>query len=77
MDFPGPAALWPDNYDYEMFGFGLPDLKKAPLYQRAFEIAVLEPEEPADFLLLLPNSNELVMMDENKEITGIIQNLYN
>ena len=76
MDFPGPAALWLDNYDYEMFGFGLPDLKKAPLYQWAFEIAVLEPEEPADFLLLLPNSNELVMMDENKEITGIIQNLY-
>jgi hypothetical protein len=52
-------------------------LKKAPLYQRAFEIAVLEPEEPEDFSLLLPSSNELVMMNENEEITGIIQNLYN
>ena len=77
MDFPGPAALWPDNYDYKMFGFGLPDLKKAPLYQQAFEITVLEPGELADFSLLLLSSNELVMMDENEEITGIIQNLYN
>ena len=49
----------------------------APLYQRAFEIAILELEEPADFSLLLPSSNELVMMNENEEITGIIQNLYN
>jgi hypothetical protein len=51
-------------------------LKKAPLYQRAFDIAILEPEEPADFSLLLPSSNELVMMDEKEEMTGIIWNMY-
>ena len=54
INFPGPAALWPDNYDYERFGFGLPSLEKAPLYQRAFEIAVLEQEEPEDFSLCYP-----------------------
>jgi hypothetical protein len=52
-------------------------MEKAPLYQRAFEIAILELEEPADFSLLLPSSNELIMIDENDEKTGVIQNLYN
>jgi hypothetical protein len=52
-------------------------MEKAPLYQRAFKIAVLELEKPEDFSLLLPSSNELIMMDKNNEMTGIIQSLYN
>ena len=52
-------------------------MEKAPLYQRAFEIAVLEQEEPEDFSLLLPSSNDLVMMEENDEMTGLIQEIYN
>jgi hypothetical protein len=63
VDFPGPAALWPDNYDLERFGFGVPPLDKAPLYQLAFEIAVLEMDEPVDFPFVLPSSNDLVMVD--------------
>jgi hypothetical protein len=51
-------------------------LQQAPLYQQAFEITLLEPEEPADFSLLLPSSNELIMMEQDDEMTGIIQNLY-
>ena len=46
------------------------------LYQRAFEIAILELEELADFSLLLPSSNKLIMIDENDEMIGVIQNLY-
>jgi hypothetical protein len=63
VDLPGPAALWPDGYDLEKFGFGLPPLEKAPLYQRAFEIAMLELDEPEDFSFLLHSSNDLVMID--------------
>jgi hypothetical protein len=63
IDLPGPAALWPDDYDLESFGFGLPPLEKAPLYLRAWEIATMVDEEPADFALLLPSNEELVMMD--------------
>ena len=77
VDFPSPADLWPDNYDYERFGFGLPPMKKAPLYQQAFKITILKLEEPADFSLLLPSSNQLIMIYENDEKTGVIQNLYN
>ena len=77
VDFPGLANLWPDNYNYERFGFGLSLMEKAPLYQRAFEIAILELDELADFSLLLPSSNKLIMIDENDEKTGVIQNLYN
>jgi hypothetical protein len=77
INFPGRAVLWRDNYDYERFGFGLPSLEKAPLYQQAFEIAVLEQEELEDFSLLLPSSNNLVMMEENDEMTSLIQEMYN
>jgi hypothetical protein len=52
-------------------------MEKAPLYQRAFEIAILELEELADFSLLLPSSNKLIMIDKNDEKIGVIQNLYN
>jgi hypothetical protein len=37
--------------------------RKAPLYRRVFEIAILESEEPEDFLLLLASSNELIMIE--------------
>ena len=45
------------------YGFGLPPLEKAPLYQRAFEIAMLELDEPEDFSFLLNSSSDLVMID--------------
>ena len=63
MDLPGPAALWPDDYDLERFGFEIPPLEKAPLYQRAFEIAVYEVDQPADFVLVQSSSDDLVMVD--------------
>jgi hypothetical protein len=63
VDLPGPAAFWPDDYDLESFGFGLPPLAKAPLYLRAWEIATMEAEEPEDFPLLLPSNEELVMTE--------------
>jgi hypothetical protein len=63
IDLPGPAAFWPDDYDIESSGFGLPPHSKASLYQRAFEIATMEEEEPKDFGLLVPSNEELVMMD--------------
>ena len=63
IDLPGPAALWPDDYNLESFGFALPPLNKAPLYMRAFQIATLKPKEPEDFPLLLPSNEELVMTD--------------
>ena len=30
IDLPGPAAFWPDNYDLELFGFGLPLSTRPP-----------------------------------------------
>jgi hypothetical protein len=63
VDFPGPATLWPDDYDLERFGFGVPPLEKAPLYQRAFEIAVLEMDELEDFAFVLDSPNDLVMVN--------------
>ena len=63
MDLPGPAAFWPDDYDLESFGFGLPPLEKAPLYLRAWEIVTMEAKEPKDFDLLVPSNEELVMME--------------
>jgi hypothetical protein len=62
VDLPGPAAFWPDDYDLESFGFGLPPLDKAPLYLRAWEIAIMEDKEPQDFGLLAARDDELVMM---------------
>ena len=63
IDLLGPAALWPDNYNLESFGFSFPSLNKAPLYMRAFQIATLEPKEPKDFPLLFPSNEKLIMMD--------------
>jgi hypothetical protein len=63
VDLPGPAAFWPDDYDFELFGFGIPPPEKAPLYLRAWEIATMVAEEPDDFPLLLPCNDELVMME--------------
>jgi hypothetical protein len=63
VDLPGPAAFWPDDYDLESFGFGLPPLDKAPFYVRAWEIVTMEAEEPQDFALLLPSNEELVMTE--------------
>ena len=62
IDLPGPAAFWPDDYDLESFGFGLPPLAKAPLYLRAWEIATMVADDPEDFPLLLPSNEELVMV---------------
>jgi hypothetical protein len=63
VDLLGPAAFWPDDYDLESFGFGLPPLDKAPQYLRAWEIAMMEAKEPQDFPLLLPSNEELVMRE--------------
>jgi hypothetical protein len=49
---------------------------KSPLYRRAFEIAVLEKGEPEDFALLLPSSEELVMMQEGDWATKLVQGFY-
>jgi len=54
----------------------LPPLKKGPQYRRAFEIAVLEKGEPEDFALLLPSSEELVMMEEGDGATKLVQGFY-
>jgi hypothetical protein len=76
INLPGPTAFWPDNYDLESFGFGLPPLNKAPLYLRALQIATIEPKEPKDFPLLLLSNKELVMMDCEgvKHLTNYIIN---
>ena len=63
VDLPGPAAFWPDDYNLELFGFGLPPFEKAPLYLRAWEIATMEAKEPQDFGLLVPSNEELVMIE--------------
>jgi hypothetical protein len=39
-----------------------PPLDKAPLYLWAWEITIMEAEEPQDFELLVPSNEELVMM---------------
>ena len=62
MDLLGPAAFWPDNYDFESFGFDVPPSEKAPLYLWAWEIVTMVAEELQDFPLLLPSNDELVMM---------------
>jgi hypothetical protein len=72
VDLPGSAALWPDDYDLERFGFGIPPLEKAPLYQRAFEIAILEVAQPADFVLVQSSSNDLVMVEGYEYYTRLL-----
>ena len=77
-EFPGPAELWPDDYDLIKWGWVLPasELARADDYQRAFEIAAFEVTEPDDFCLILPGGEQLVMMEKEGVATGFVQRIF-
>lgn len=70
MTLPGPAEWWPENYDYAQHGFDTPSTNDG--YQTAFFI-VHSREEPPEFELVNPASNELQVFPDTIETQRVLE----
>lgn len=65
ITLPGPAELWPEDYNFEKHGFYVDDKNKNN-YQEAYAM-VFADEEPERYCLIFPSGVELRVMDDTAE----------
>lgn len=64
VTLPGPADFWPDDYDYDRYGFNVPMTNQG--HKEAFDMIWLA-QRPAEYELVFPSNTDLRLMLDTPE----------
>jgi hypothetical protein len=64
VDLLGPAEWWPEDYDYQAYGFEVPEIDNG--HEEAFEM-LFHNEVPAKYNLIFPSNDDLRVMKDTPE----------
>jgi hypothetical protein len=64
VTLPGPAEFWPNDYDYERYGFDVPLNSQG--YKEAFDLIWAE-ERSLLYDLVFPSDSDLRLMSDSPE----------